>query len=636
MKRDALTKGVGLAGLILFVAITIFPTRVVYGEIIPDTPSSSQTDQWSRAIIPPDAVAQEVRAVSPEAAAAHATITEYHGPSTCVACHQTQAEAMHGSVHYQQTGPTPNVPNIAGFAGERGFGDIGFNTYCGTHVSSSRATCAGCHVGNGQYPSPVMTTAQLHNIDCLMCHQDQYKRTPAGPFQTVGVVGADGLPATINVPVEDQNGFFYQPDEANMSISIVQAAQTVHQTTRASCLRCHALASGSDGGKRGDISTVNVAPPSSSDIHMSPQGEDFTCAHCHSAGNHRVRGRGLDLRPNDVPERFSCETCHSDRPHGDYSRRDGTKRDTHATRVACQSCHIPTFAKDISTEMERIWGAPFFSAAACSGQGGWKPEEVRASNVVPTYKWFDGTSEVYVLGQIATQNPDGTYAFGNPLGGVDTSDAKIYPMKEHLSTSARLVSVVADINGDTLVSNDDYAILANCLNGPAAGTTGCTTSDLNADGHVDLADYAIMQECMGGGCGVPGEFVPQSTFTYFTTGDFNQAVEAGMAYAGMHGAWEEVPVHTYQTINHGVEDEDNALACGACHASLSGGPVRMDLQGALGYELKGPQSVVCFQCHGSEESKPFKSIHDKHVKDEQFDCSWCHNFSRPDRALTMP
>ncbi len=107
-----------------------------------------------------------------------------------------------------------------------------------------------------------------------------------------------------------------------------------------------------------------------------------------------------------------------------------------------------------------------------------------------------------------------------------------------------------------------------------------------------------------------------------------------MAYAGMRGAWEQVPVHTYQTINHGVEDHDNALRCGQCHPSLAGGPPRMALKTDLGYGLKGPTSQVCFQCHGAKESKPFLEIHDKHVLDKKFDCAWCHQFSRPERGLT--
>jgi hypothetical protein len=30
----------------------------------------------------------------------------------------------------------------------------------------------------------------------------------------------------------------------------------------------------------------------------------------------------------------------------------------------------------------------------------------------------------------------------------------------------------------------------------------------------------------------------------------------------------------------------------------------------------------------------FEEIHDKHVKDKGYDCSWCHGFNRPERGLT--
>jgi len=602
-------------------------------------PTAMSPAAWMNGSIPDIAavvVGKVAAAASPETAPAHATITEYLGPETCIACHRNAAEAMHGSVHYQQTGPTPNVPNIPGYAGERGFGDIGFNTYCGTHVSSSRATCAACHVGNGRFPSPELSDDQLHNIDCLMCHQDQYRRKPAGPFRTVPVVGQDGMPATIQVPVEDASGFQYEPDVANMVVSVVTAAQTVHLPTRASCLRCHAGASGSDGGKRGDISSVTVNPPRSSDVHMSAAGGNLTCADCHAAGGHRVRGRGLDLRPNDTPERFTCAACHTNTPHG-VDDREVNRLNLHATRVACQTCHIPTFAKDISTEMERDWNNPFFSPAACSGQGGWKPEEIRESNVIPTYAWFDGTSEVYVLGQVPPLNADGEYAMGVPLGSVASDGAKIYPMKEHRSTSGRLAAIAADLDGDGDVDARDYEAVCACLAGPVAtAPVGCETADVDGDADVDLTDYQIVQLCVAGGCGLVGELIPHSTYTFFTTGDFSQAVEAGMAYAGMRGTWEQVPVHTFQTINHGVEDHDYALKCGACHPSLSGGPVRMDLQSDLGYAVKWPAEQVCFQCHGAKEPKPFLEIHNKHVDDRQFDCAWCHSFSRPERGLTLP
>ena len=91
-----------------------------------------------------------------------------------------------------------------------------------------------------------------------------------------------------------------------------------------------------------------------------------------------------------------------------------------------------------------------------------------------------------------------------------------------------------------------------------------------------------------------------------------------------------VAVHTYQTINHGLETKDSALGCNACHGSTA----RMDLQGELGYALKGPESQVCTQCHGREDSMSFNGVHDRHVRREGKDCSVCHNFSRPERGLS--
>ncbi len=501
-------------------------------------------------------------AISPQAQEAHSSIMEYTGPETCIACHETEAMEVHGSVHYQQTGMTPNVTNIDGTSGK---GEDAFNTYCGSIRTSPYFTCAGCHVGNGLPPEPEMTTEQLNNIDCLMCHQEDYARTGAPPYEDVFVVGEDGFLTTIQIPIAET--FRFIPDESKMTVSILEAARSVHPTTRKTCLRCHAGASGSDGGKRGDLSSVTADPPLSSDIHMSSHGEDLSCSDCHSAENHRFKGRGLDLRPNDVDERLTCGGCHTDRPHEDYSSTKPDSLDRHATKVACQTCHIPEFAKDISTELVRDWTHTHFSPKACGGRGGWLPGELRAMNLLPTYRWFDGTSEVYVLGQVPAENADGEKAFGVPNGDVAAADAKIYPMKEHRSVSAQHDAT--------------------------------------------------------------GLMIPHSTYAFFTQNSFDEAVRVGMELEGLEGSYSLVDVHTYQTINHGVEDEDNALACNECHESTS----RMDLQGELGYGLKASAREVCTQCHEYERSEGFRKNHTKHVTDKGIDCSACHGFSRQERGL---
>ncbi|MEW8219533.1 MAG: PKD domain-containing protein, partial [Candidatus Thiodiazotropha taylori] len=63
----------------------------------------------------PDSVWITVNAPTTEppatAAEAHASIVIYEGPSTCISCHEDEAVAMHGSVHYQQSGDTINLTN---------------------------------------------------------------------------------------------------------------------------------------------------------------------------------------------------------------------------------------------------------------------------------------------------------------------------------------------------------------------------------------------------------------------------------------------------------------------------------------------------------------------------------------------
>ncbi|WP_296809344.1 PKD domain-containing protein [Thiocapsa sp.] len=618
----------------------------------------------------------------------HCEISAYTGPEVCVACHQDEARDMHGSVHYQQGGAFDFVTNIPGYfaaAGERPakaaneLVATGVNTYCGAHENSPRFTCAGCHVGNGRFamaqslfeeldPTSTEAHAQLANIDCLTCHQEVYKRFPDwtrdgfSDFSLLNLTedasgalvrsdgnkvvrtGFEGIPN-----VSSAGDFLFKPAGLDtlptsvpmtpMPLTTLAAAQNVHATTRQSCLNCHAGAAGADGAKRGDLSRENINPSVTHDMHMSPDGANLTCSDCHNAiGNkgegHRMRGRGLDLRANDVAERFSCETggCHDSQPHGDFSNTLGSSKDKHAMKVACQTCHIPSYAKAaVGTEVARDWQDPHPSDSACNGRGGWLPREDKGglgtASLIPSYTWFDGTSEVVYLEESLTGVPtvpldatvaasfvgnfsaeDDAYALGMPNGDVTSENAKLYPMKKHWGKLAR---------------KDDTNSLV---------------------GH--------------------------STFEFFRTGSFCRAVAVGLGEnpddpfvcpTGKPGSTEmppgasTVPVFTYQTINHGVEPDSNALGgdtagCGTCHGELSGGPARLDMQG-LGYGLRTLPSVVigtraavlngnlntiCTQCHENEsEDRDFAGVHSRHVQKEGKECSACHNFSRPERGLSL-
>jgi PKD repeat protein len=589
-------------------------------------------------------------------------IGDYTGPEVCVSCHEGEARDMHASVHYQQNGPTDFVTNINGLAGERGLavGETGINTYCGTHENSPRFTCAGCHVGNGRFPTSTAEfntlnsaeqLTELANVDCLMCHQEAYKRFPdpspsldvsfedlvlmnvdlnnqgslvEAPGVSVTRTGIQGIPivdvVTLDfqfVPADPTNPLLADlPANFKMSMTALEAAQSVHPTTRKSCLNCHGGAGGGDGTKRGDLSSLLASPTVAIDQHMSPQNLDMTCSDCHSAGNHEVRGRGLDLRPNDVSSRFTCDSCHGQSPHPS-SMQNASRFNTHARKVACQTCHIPTYAKGVDTEVSRDWQDPHVSQTACNGRGGWLPREDKAGNLIPSYAWFDGTSEVYYLGE--------------NLSGVPT-----VPLPSAISSLFRSSAGSSAGNFDT---NDPAYVL------------GAPVASLAANGSVDLALGASdsnakiypMKEHWGklARNTRTNTLVGHSTYEFFRTGDFDLAVREGLAQSdGMNAndGYTVVPVHTFQTINHGVEQQGNALGvgnqCGDCHdvGGLSGGPARLDLKGELGYSVDSSlnwssnsngTSSCNPACHGSE-SQSFTGLHSRsqHVSRG---CRACHD-----------
>ena len=119
---------------------------------------------------------------------AHNTITQYNGPATCIACHETEATEMLQSLHMQRSGPTPKLSNTNGEALGKGVG--GINTFC-TYAMSSKAACFSCHVrADGNAPDAV----KAEDVDCLMCHNDTYQRKfVSDPNNSVTVTNVDNI-----------------------------------------------------------------------------------------------------------------------------------------------------------------------------------------------------------------------------------------------------------------------------------------------------------------------------------------------------------------------------------------------------------------------------------------------------------
>ena len=219
---------------------------------------------------------------------AHAGINAYNGPSTCIACHADAGTEVLNSMHGSWLGATPNVPNITTDSGKWGQ----TNNYC-TDPQLADFACLKCHVslvaptnaqGKVDMSKSKLTAADM---DCLQCHQSKYFATfmPQDSTATTYVSCVDSSTHLYKTPVPGADGKYRKamrldlaPGETALSL-----VRTVHRPNNATCVsKCHAKAGGSDGAKRGDISTAMVAPSTAVDVHISPSGTaQMTCTSCH-------------------------------------------------------------------------------------------------------------------------------------------------------------------------------------------------------------------------------------------------------------------------------------------------------------------------------------------------------------------
>ncbi|MCU0290967.1 MAG: hypothetical protein MUF10_03120 [Thermoanaerobaculaceae bacterium] len=467
----------------------------------------------------------------------------FDGTQTCLTCHLSEAQDMHGSVHYQWLGDASEARGLTTpLAGKLG----GINDFCiypdinwigkltNTAGQQVDGGCARCHAGLGTKPMPDPTQAQLENIDCLICHAPQYKRTVAS------VNGA----------------WRFVPDEAKMGVSILQAAVDIHLPSKGTCLNCHTRAGGGDNLKRGDIEEAHRNPTAAFDVHMAPSsagGAGLECLDCHTTSGHRIAGRGVDMRERDIPDTVACTNCHSAQPH------DDSKLNRHTARVACNTCHVPEFAKVTATDMVRDWSQP---GSIDPLTNLYEPHMLKASHVQPEYRFFDGTSEFYEFGTPAVPQANGKVLMAGPLGSIQSSGGKIIPVKHHLGRQPQ---------------------------DPATG-----------------------------------RLLPLKIGIFFQSGDIDQATAQGAAAVGWpYTGHTFAETERYMGIYHEVAPSDQALQCATCHDQN-----RLDWA-SLGYTPRSTRNgkPLCESCHGRKTMPSFQSLHDKHVRDKNLDCSNCHTFS---------
>ena len=454
------------------------------------------------------------------------------------------------------------------------------NNYC-TDPQLADFACLKCHVSlvapvNGQGKVD-MSKANLTaaDMDCLQCHQSKYFATfmPDDSTATNYVSCVDSMTHTYKIPLPQADGKIHKvmrldlaPGETALSL-----ARTVARPNNATCVtKCHAKAGGSDGAKRGDISSIMSNPATTVDIHLSSAGTaKLTCTSCHAGTNHQIPGRGNDMRGEDVGAVMKkCVDCHAAMGtatgHGtSTTNRQAANR--HIAKVDCTGCHIDSFGKGVSTELSRDWTNPVWNPAGCEGQGAYIGHEVRGSNVTPEYRFWDRTSWVYDRNGTAglmTDPVDGGIAMSYPLGDMTTG--KLYPFKVHTSVN------------------------------PIDITSGKTNFDV---------------------------------VKMFMTGCFDEAASSGLTYIGESGAYNWTQNKAYQLITHGVAPKAAANTCTKCHSGTIDTSTVSKLD-KLGYKTPKPTSDLCNDCHSSETNNNFYWVHDKHVRGEGYNCSRCHSFSR--------
>ncbi len=324
---------------------------------------------------------------------------------TCLECHEKQATDFMKTSHWTWKGPTKGF--VRGY--EKSKVEYGktnmFNGFCvnveGGPNQLNRGHCAECHPGYFWKDDKFDFTDKT-KVDCLICHA--------------------------------QKGDYAREDhEISDFTDLDAAAKSVALPTIKNCGSCHFAGGGDDGVKHGSLDRAMNTADKSLDVHMASTekgGLGFTCQACHITKEHKISGASTQLATYEG--RVNCEDCHKPKELHKKSP-NGLIIDAHLNTVACQTCHIPAFGKgkptllswDYSVVGKHLKLPPSEGKSAIDdGRGSY----VWAKNVLPAYRWYDGTVNRYMKGD-KVKNLSKTVVMESPFGSVKQKEAKIYPFK---------------------------------------------------------------------------------------------------------------------------------------------------------------------------------------------------------------
>jgi octaheme c-type cytochrome (tetrathionate reductase family) len=309
----------------------------------------------------------------------------------CLGCHEETGHDILKTAHWNWQGRTPTI------SGQEHSTHIGLRNIIDNYdislIPNPRLRDF-FHIGDVRLASD---WKDLTKIDCLVCHDTT---------------------AT------------YRRDASEETIAWNNVAEKVGRPSRANCGSCHFYSGGGAGIKHGDLSPLLVNPDPDVDFHMGKV--DMRCQDCHITSKHQIAG--LSFNAPVVEGRIGCGVCHGEHPHG-ITGILSRHIDNHVKTVACETCHIPQFARKYPTQLSVDFSTAGQDRTDIPQQFG-KPgydkrygEQTWGQNIVPLYRWFEGSRQNYLLGDKIA--PDKTVVLNEPIGDKHNPKAQIYPFKVH-------------------------------------------------------------------------------------------------------------------------------------------------------------------------------------------------------------
>lgn len=417
----------------------------------------------------------------------------------CISCHNERHTEVMQSSHW-------NWSRVSYVEGE-GLQELGkknlLNNFC-IGAQSNEQACAKCHIGFGMTDDE-FSYENAKYVDCMVCHDNSQEY-----IKGASMAG--------------------HPDR---SVNLNNVAQSVGAPTKNNCGACHFYSGGGNNVKHGDLEEAMLSCSREVDVHMASNGMNMECVACHTAENHKIKGKLYSVSSENT-NRATCQDCHTANPHFD----DLLNR--HNDKVSCQTCHIPYYAKENATKMTWKWsdagklkdGEAFHEDDSLGNHTymSIKGSFTWAKNVEPEYIWFNGTAKHYHLGDKVDTIP---VQINTLNGSYNDAESKIIPVKVHRGDQ------IMDKKFKNLIQPKVYA--------------------------AHEGDSAFWKDF-----------------------DWNTAAAAGMKNIGMpySGEYSFVETEMYWPVNHQVSPASEALSCAECHTRENG-----RLAGLNGFYLPGRDTI---------------------------------------------